>query len=178
MATSKSEPAKNTDCWEGVLAGAEGNVRVAVEVTDKGLSRLNLVEFGTSSAPTRPPVHPLLEKVVGQLREYFAGERQVFDLPLDLSGTPFQNRVWKAAARIPYGQTRSYWWMAVRLGDPHVARAVGGALGANPVPLVIPCHRVVKKDDSLGGFSCGLDWKVMLIAHEKAVAGAGRGVRP
>jgi methylated-DNA-[protein]-cysteine S-methyltransferase len=82
--------------------------------------------------------------------------------------TPFQRRVWETARQIPRGQTRSYWWVAVRSGNPRAARAVGSALGANPLPLVVPCHRVVRADGHLGGFGGGLPLKRRLLALEGA----------
>jgi O-6-methylguanine DNA methyltransferase len=105
--------------------------------------------------------------IVGQLAEYFSGSRRVFDLPLDLSkGTPFQRKVWTAAVGIPYGQVRSYGDVAVAIGAPRSARAVGSALGANPVLIVVPCHRVLRANGSLGGFAAGLEVKKALLVLE------------
>ena len=102
-----------------------------------------------------------------QLIEYLAGERRAFSLPVDMSGgTPFQRRVWHAILRIPYGRVRSYQWVAARVGGKQYARAVGMALGANPVPIVVPCHRIVSHDGSLGGFGCGLPMKRRLLKLE------------
>ncbi len=97
---------------------------------------------------------PLLTRAAEQLGEYFAGARRDFDLPLDPAGTPFQRRVWTAMARIPFGATETYGALARELGS--VARAVGGACGANPIPIVLPCHRVLGADGALGGFSGGV----------------------
>lgn len=86
---------------------------------------------------------------------------------MDLSGgTPFQRKVWGALRQIPYGQTRSYAWVAQRIGKPKAARAVGAACGANPIPVIIPCHRVVASDGSLGGYTAGLAWKKKLLRLE------------
>ncbi|KXJ99348.1 MAG: methylated-DNA-(protein)-cysteine S-methyltransferase [Nitrospira sp. OLB3] len=94
-----------------------------------------------------------------------------FSLPLDLSGgTSFQRKVWTAIQRIPYGRVRSYQWVALRVGGKQYARAVGMALGANPVPVVVPCHRIIAHDGSLGGFSCGLTLKRRLLALEGTLA--------
>ena len=101
----------------------------------------------------RPGETPLLARAAEQLGEYFAGARRDFDLPLDPAGTPFQRRVWTEMARIPFGATASYGALARALGS--VARAVGGACGANPIPIVIPCHRVLATGGALGGFSGG-----------------------
>lgn len=111
-----------------------------------------------------------LGRAIRQLEAYASGKSVKFDVPLRPAGTPFQQAVWKAAVQIPWGQTRSYWWIAVRMGDPLKARAVGGALGANPLPVFIPCHRVLRQDGGLGGFSGGLDWKEALLRLECAGA--------
>jgi len=110
--------------------------------------------------------HPALEEAARQLREYFAGERREFDLPLDLEGTPFQRRAWLALAAIPYGTTRSYGEQARLLGVPRAARAVGAANGSNPLPIVLPCHRLIGADGSLVRYGGGLDVKRWLLDHE------------
>lgn len=107
-----------------------------------------------------------------QLAEYFAGERQDFDLPLHPAGTDFQKRVWTALAEIPYGQTASYGRTAVAIGAPDAARAVGLANGQNPIAIVVPCHRVIGADGSLTGYGGGLDTKRWLLAHEATHSGA------
>jgi len=111
----------------------------------------------------------LLERAVVQLAAYFAGELTMFDLPLDPAGSPFQRRVWEGMTRIPYGRTRTYGDLAQEVGG--VARAVGQACGANPIPIIIPCHRVVAGGGRLGGFSGGRGTvsKRALLAHEHAV---------
>jgi methylated-DNA-[protein]-cysteine S-methyltransferase len=114
---------------------------------------------------------PLLDTAARQLREWFAGTRTAFDLPLDLDGaTPFQRRAWLALAAIPYATTRSYGEQARVLGAPRAARAVGAANGRNPLPVVLPCHRLVGADGSLTGFGGGLGVKRALLAHEAATA--------
>jgi methylated-DNA-[protein]-cysteine S-methyltransferase len=107
-------------------------------------------------------------RIVAQIEEYFSGERRVFDLPVSLDGTPFQMAVWKALARIPYGETRSYGQIAEAVGRPGAARAVGMANHANPIPIVIPCHRVIGHDGSLTGYGGGLDIKARLLSMEGA----------
>ena len=107
-----------------------------------------------------------LHKVTQQLREYFAGERTRFDLKLAPEGTAFQRQVWKALRTIPYGKTISYGELAGKIGNPKAVRAVGGANGKNPIPIVIPCHRVIGADGSLTGFGGGLETKVALLALE------------
>jgi methylated-DNA-[protein]-cysteine S-methyltransferase len=108
-----------------------------------------------------------LEEARRQLLDYLDGARGTFTVPLDLSrGTPFQRRVWRVLQKVPYGKLRSYQWIAFRVGGRHYARAVGSAVGANPLPVVIPCHRIVAQDASLGGFSCGLPMKRKLLTLE------------
>ncbi len=111
--------------------------------------------------------HPLLCRAKAQLEEYFAGQRRTFDLPLAPEDTLFQQAVWAQIARIPYGQTRSYGEIAIRLGSVGKARAVGGAAGKNSLPIVIPCHRVIGSSGKLTGFSGGLQIKEFLLALEK-----------
>lgn len=105
-----------------------------------------------------------------QLRAYFAGELTRFELPLQLAGTPFQNAVWTALRDIPFGETVSYGELAERLGRPTASRAVGAANGANPLPIVLPCHRVVGADGSLTGFGGGIETKRYLLRHERRCA--------
>ncbi len=108
-----------------------------------------------------------LRRVANQLKRYFEGEKVPFDFELDLSGgTAFQQAVWKIVRKIPYGSLVPYKDVARDFGNPLCARAVGNALASNPIPIVIPCHRVIKADRSLGGFSGGLRWKKRLIALE------------
>jgi methylated-DNA-[protein]-cysteine S-methyltransferase len=110
---------------------------------------------------------PRLREAQAQLTSYLAGTRRSFDLPLDLSrGTSFQQKVWRTLRRISYGRLRSYQWVALRVGGRQYARAVGNAVGANPMPIVIPCHRIVAQDASLGGFSGGLPTKRKLLTLE------------
>jgi methylated-DNA-[protein]-cysteine S-methyltransferase len=107
-------------------------------------------------------------QTVAQLREYFAGRRVEFDLPLAPQGTRFQLAVWRELQRIPYGQTISYGELARRIGNPKASRAVGSANGANQIPIVIPCHRVIAAGGKLGGFGGGLPVKEALLALEGA----------
>jgi methylated-DNA-[protein]-cysteine S-methyltransferase len=113
----------------------------------------------------------LLEPAIRQLEAYFRGELRDFDLPLDPRGTPFQLRVWAELRRIPYGTTLSYGELARRLGDPNLTRAVGAANGANPISIIIPCHRVIGADGSLTGYGGGLEVKRGLLALEKPESG-------
>ena len=111
---------------------------------------------------------PVLEAAAEQLREYFAGERTAFDLPLTLDGTPFQQQAWRALADIPYGETVSYGEQARRIGKPEAIRATGAANGRNPIAIVLPCHRVIGADGSLTGFGGGLETKRRLLDLEQS----------
>lgn len=108
----------------------------------------------------------LLEETEKQLESYFKGELQKFDLPVKLSGTDFQERVWKALQNIPYGQTRSYKQLAEAIDNKKASRAVGGANNKNPLPIIVPCHRVVGSSGDLVGYGLGLDIKKQLLALE------------
>lgn len=110
---------------------------------------------------------PLLRQAVRELEEYFAGQRRSFTLPLAPAGTPFQCAVWEALRQIPYGQTRSYKQIAQQIGRPAACRAVGMANNRNPIPILIPCHRVVGADGSLTGYAGGLTVKSRLLAIER-----------
>jgi methylated-DNA-[protein]-cysteine S-methyltransferase len=156
--------------------------------TDRGLRavlwpKLSPERAGISPRPRRNPDHPILLRTVQQLDEYFAGERSTFDLPLDLEGTRFQLAAWRSLAEIPFGATTTYGQQAAALGIPTAARAIGAANGANPVCIVLPCHRVIGADGSLTGFGGGLPVKRWLLDHEANVlasapsplAGEGRG---
>ena len=116
-----------------------------------------------------PPRCSLERRLEAELRWYFAGEEVAFRLPLAYGpATPFQREVWRALRRIPYGEVRSYRWVARAISRPRSARAVGRACGANPWPIVVPCHRVVAANGSLGGYSSGLNWKRLLLRIEGA----------
>jgi methylated-DNA-[protein]-cysteine S-methyltransferase len=150
--------------------------RLTLEGDDTALTHLHLPNTGmarTGSTEGRPP-RPLRD-AAGQLDEYFAGERDVFDLPLRPSGTEFQLAVWWGLAAIPYGTTVSYAELADRVGRPRAFRAVGQANGANPLAIILPCHRVVASGGGIGGYGGGLVVKRQLLSlegatHEEAVA--------
>ncbi|MBX7245134.1 MAG: methylated-DNA--[protein]-cysteine S-methyltransferase [Candidatus Sumerlaeaceae bacterium] len=168
MSTDTLPQTRNdAETWTGVFQ--IGTTPMPLRLTGTGEALTGVHIFAPSEAVSvsdAPPASGALRETINQLKAYFAGDLQKFDLPLRADGTPFQQKVWKANRQIPYGQTRSYWWVAVRIGDPHSVRAVGGALGANPIPIIIPCHRVVRSDGALGGFSSGLEWKKVLLSHE------------
>jgi len=153
--------------------------RLASPVGDLTLTATETALTGVYFATSRhgPPLHDVerrlggqvLERTRQQLEEYFAGTRAEFDLPLDPQGTPFQQRVWDLLRAIPYGTTTSYGELARRLGDPHATRAVGAANGRNPIPIIVPCHRVVGSRGELTGFGGGIDRKRWLLEHEGAL---------
>lgn len=132
-----------------------------------------------SDSPKRVPLgdvepgdkHPVLSVAVTQLGEYFDGRRQDFDLPLDPTGTEFQQSAWTALRTIPFGTTVSYGEQAEQMGDKRKARAVGAANGRNPISIIVPCHRVVGSNGSLTGFAGGIDTKDWLLTHERRVSG-------
>ncbi|HUD00040.1 MAG TPA: methylated-DNA--[protein]-cysteine S-methyltransferase [Candidatus Polarisedimenticolaceae bacterium] len=112
------------------------------------------------------PQQPILLDTERQLKEYFAGTRNEFNLPLEPAGTEFQKKVWRALREIPFGQTRSYLDLAKSIGSAKAVRAVGAANGKNPLSIVVPCHRVVGANGALTGFAGGLEVKAKLLAHE------------
>jgi methylated-DNA-[protein]-cysteine S-methyltransferase len=112
------------------------------------------------------PRHPILLETERQLGEYFAGIRTRFDLPLEARGSDFEKKVWQALKKIPYGKTRSYLDLAKAIGSPKACRAVGAANSRNPLPIVVPCHRVIGANGKLTGFAGGLEKKATLLAHE------------
>ena len=138
-------------------------------VCDDG--RLVAIEFeGQYALDARPDdTDAVLTETARQLREYFNGKRQHFDLPLAPGGTDFQRTVWRALRDIPYGEVRSYRDIALAIGRASAVRAVGAANGRNPVPIVVPCHRVIGSDGSLTGFAGGLDAKKRLLQREGAL---------
>ncbi len=132
---------------------------------------LRRVSFESSKRSAPPGADSKLDKkpfaeVIRQLQAYFNGELKEFDLPLAMEGTEFQLRVWNALRTIPYGETISYAQLAERIGNPKAVRAVGLANGSNPIPIIVPCHRVIGSDGSLTGFGGGLSTKKMLLELE------------
>ena len=124
--------------------------------------------------PRAPGDTPLLRQAAAQLEEYFAGLRSAFELPLAPAGTPFQRRVWGALAAIPYGETRSYRWVAEQAGSPRGFRAAGMACHRNPLPILLPCHRVVGAGGALTGYAGGLDKKLALLTLEGVLPAPGQ----
>lgn len=144
--------------------------RLKLVASDAGLAAI----LWDNDRPKRVPLniiaedesHPVLVEAARQLAQYFAGERQDFDLPLDFAGTEFQRKVWQALLTIPFGQTRSYTEIAEQIGAPKAVRAVGAANGRNPISIIAPCHRVVGSAGDLRGFAGGLERKTYLLSFE------------
>ena len=128
---------------------------------------LTRIDYTPGASPLSPAT-PLLREAEKQLNEYFAGKRTAFSLPLRPRGTAFQQAAWAELQRIPYGETITYGQQAARMGCPRACRAVGGANGRNPLPIVIPCHRVVAAGGQWGGYTGGLDKKQFLLALERS----------
>jgi methylated-DNA-[protein]-cysteine S-methyltransferase len=143
-----------------LLLGTDGEalVRIDMDVPDRPPRNLENWTCDHAAGP--------LPEVARQLEEYFTGRRRVFDLPIRMEGTEFQRRAWRMLMEIPYGQTRSYGEQAKRIGNPNASRAVGLANGRNPIPIVVPCHRVIGADGSLTGFGGGIERKRWLLVHE------------
>jgi methylated-DNA-[protein]-cysteine S-methyltransferase len=143
--------------------------KLLVAATDRGLCGIYFEQhrhFKGKDGWRRDPAHAVVREAVRQLEEYFAGKRDSFDVPLDLHGTPFQQEVWQQLLRIPYGTTVSYGEHARAVGRPKAARAVGAAIGRNPVSIIVPCHRVVGSTGSLTDYAGGLERKRTLLELE------------
>lgn len=160
--------------WMGIAESPKG---IQAIVLPKRSKRAVEADLGApSDGPWQQEESVQLEAARRQLLDYLEGRRNTFDVPLDLSqGTSFQRQVWRTLQRVPYGKLRSYQWIAARVGGPHYARAVGNAVGANPLPIVVPCHRIVAHDASLGGFSGGLSMKRKLLSLEGTLTQLQRG---
>jgi len=150
------------------LVASDRGLRAVIWPRDNGRIRL-------TGRPRRDVEHPWLVLATRQLDEYFAGSRMSFDVPLDVEGTRFQLAAWRALSAIPFGTTVSYGHQARQLGTPNAARALGAANRANPVCIIVPCHRVIGADGSLTGFAGGLERKRFLIDHEVAVLASAGG---
>lgn len=141
--------------------------RLHIVVSDDALCHIYFPTEKWTERHKRDPKHPLIILAKTQLAEYFAGDRRIFDLPLSPEGTDFQKKVWNTLRRIPYGKTWNYAEEAKRVGKANASRAVGSANGKNPLPIVIPCHRVVPKSGGFGGYSGGVHRKTLLLKLEQ-----------
>jgi methylated-DNA-[protein]-cysteine S-methyltransferase len=165
--------------WYDIVPSPVG--RLALTGDARALTGLYLLDAEDRSATVRPAWvrhEGMFGAAAGQLTEYFAGTRTVFDLPLAPHGTPFQLAVWAELTRIPCGATLSYGAVAAALGkSPVASRAVGLANGRNPISIIVPCHRVIGADGSMTGYGWGVERKEWLLAHEGVRGTSGAGVR-
>ena len=143
-----------------ILSSPIGNIQLSIR--EECLSELKF----TQQQPEGDLTDPLLLEAKKQLEEYFLGQRKVFNLPIGLGGTDFQRKVWLAVGKIPFGQTTTYAKLAEQLGNPAAIRAVGTAIGANPLLIILPCHRIIGSNGSLTGYAGGLDKKKALLEFE------------
>ena len=143
-----------------IIATPIGNIQLSNK--KECLSELKF----TQQQPKGDLTDPLLLEAKKQLEEYFLGQRKVFNLPIGLGGTDFQRKVWLAVGKIPFGQTTTYAKLAEQLGNPSAIRAVGTAIGANPLLIILPCHRIIGSNGSLTGYAGGLDKKKALLELE------------
>ena len=158
----------STDIYYSIYSSPHGDI--ALSANDIGLTALS---FQSGPAALDLPddyqkYETLFTKVHQQLDEYFSGERTTFNLALSPQGTPFQQKVWQALTTIKQGETKSYAWLAEKINNKKAVRAVGTANGANPIALIIPCHRVIGSNGKLTGYAGGLALKAKLLMHEKA----------
>jgi O-6-methylguanine DNA methyltransferase len=149
-----------------VASSERGLCRIDFHITEKEfltqLTKQILGKIVKDDGPNR--------KVLSQIRKYLEGKLKQFDCPLDVEGTAFQKRVWSALRKIPYGKTRSYADIARAIGHPKAFRAVGNANGSNPVPIIVPCHRVIESNGGLGGYGSGIGIKKQLLEFERSHA--------
>jgi methylated-DNA-[protein]-cysteine S-methyltransferase len=154
---------------EWIEAEVADSLSLRVSASPAGLRAIHFdlqPPAGSAAAKTPNPHNPLLMETLAQLRAYFAGQLREFQLPLDLAGTEFQVRVWRQLQTIPYGETRSYSAIAEAIGRSSAVRAVGAANGANPIPIVVPCHRVIGANGKLVGYGGGIPLKKRLLELE------------
>ncbi len=143
-----------------IIATSLGNV--LLEIQDEKLTRLQF----TQDALSEESLQGIAKEVKNQLDDYFSGKRNSFDLPLELKGTDFQKSVWEAVNQIPFGQTTTYMKLSQKLGNVAAIRAVGAAIGANPVLVIVPCHRIIGTNGQLTGYAGGLERKQALLELE------------
>lgn len=151
------------------LARPHPDFPLCLVASERALVRLDIGEVRPDPAWTLAHDHPILREACRQLEAYFAGKLRAFDLPLQFEGTPFQQRAWNVLLEIPYGQTCTYGALARRLQPRSVARAVGQANAANPIAIIVPCHRVIAAGGGLGGYGPGLERKLFLLSLERRV---------
>ena len=161
--SKRDEPDRRVPHAHRSLRTPLGVLRVTAD--EKGVTSIERVSRATTCTGSLAAQRHA-DRGVRELREYFAGKRTKFTVPLHLEGTAFQSRAWAVMRKIPYGRTVSYAEQAKSMRAPRAVRAVGSANGANPIPIIVPCHRVVASNGGLGGYALGLAMKRWLLAHE------------
>lgn len=172
VAVSTTDPLSQASPATGAISFTNLETSIGLLLLTSGHAGLRSILFSKNGRPTAPDPTwredaSLLQEPIRQLRAYFAGELENFDLALAPQGTPFQQKVWGELCRIPYGETISYGELAKRIGNPNASRAVGLANGSNPIPIIIPCHRVIGSNGKLTGYGGGLPIKEKLLALER-----------
>jgi methylated-DNA-[protein]-cysteine S-methyltransferase len=151
-----------------------GGIHFKVFTSKKGLRKIALNDryavINKADVTKLNPDDPYMHNIFNELKEYFSRERKKFSVPLDIRGTDFQKKVWKELQKIPFGKTVSYKFIAEKIGNLKAIRAVGRANGTNPVPVVIPCHRVIESNGKIGGYSCGIEIKEKLLELEGSLS--------
>jgi methylated-DNA-[protein]-cysteine S-methyltransferase len=145
-----------------VFTSKKGIRKIFMNNRDGKIKRANLTKLNHDD--------PYMFNVFGELTEYFNGERKKFTVPLDINGTEFEKKAWQELRKIPYGKTASYKEIAEKLGNVKAVRAVGRVIGFNPVPIIIPCHRVINFNGNLGGYGCGIEVKEKLLELEGSLS--------
>jgi methylated-DNA-[protein]-cysteine S-methyltransferase len=140
--------------WAGIVVTKKGVCCLELPAKNKEMAKKRLLQRCPAAAPGPKPPAGLARRAVAELQAYFKGKRVELDIPVDLSGlTPFQKKAYQHLKRVGYGKKKTYKWLAESMGAPKAAMAVAGALARNPIPLIIPCHRIIRSDGTIGGFS-------------------------
>jgi len=142
--------------------------RLTLQASDDGLTGawFDVHTTAPEDFGNETPKHPILQQAIAEFEEYFAGKRQLFEVPTDAQGTNFQKQVWSMLQTIPFGKTWSYQDLAIAIDNPKAVRAVGLANGKNPISIIVPCHRVIGKNGKLTGYAGGIETKQNLLSHE------------
>ncbi len=142
-----------------------GNIYIKTD--ENYVYNINFINLSSINQNIEYKKNIITEKVINQLEEYFNGKRKIFELPVKLIGSEFQKKVWKELEKIPYGQTKTYKDIAIKIGNQNASRAIGNANNKNPIAIVIPCHRVIGCNNKLIGYAGGIDKKIQLLELEK-----------
>ena len=142
-----------------------GNIYIKTD--ENYVYNINIIDISSINKNFEYKKNIIIEEVIKQLEEYFNGKRKTFELPINLKGTEFQKKVWNELQEIPYGQTRTYKDIAIKIGNPNASRAIGNANNKNPIAIIIPCHRVIGSNSKLVGYAGGIDKKFKLLELEK-----------